>query len=302
MRQRLLEKHPLMEEAGDGAGSATGTPPPAASGDSPADWRSSLPPHQRELASIQDIKDVPALVDAFTETKGLVGRSFRLPSEEASVEDITKAQQTLLEKSHLGLMRKPDMDNPDTLTELYTALGRPEEAAGYEAPEGVDGDAFDSMRGVAHELGLTRKQFETLASKQFEGVQAAMQQHEEQRQAGVNEVKKDWGPSFDERVARAAKTAEALDAPQEVVEAIRNGQANAATLKMFNNVAERLGSEGTAMASQIGTVTAESTAEIQDRINDRTNRIIQNPTMGQAEKQRLIQANLRDTERLAKAS
>ena len=301
-------KDVFMEGAGE---TATGVAPDSApsetdapSGSPPTasdDWRSSLPPELRDSASIQDVPDVATLVKNYENTKAMVGNSVRIPSEEAGVDDLNAFAQKLVEKSHLGLMRRPDMDNPDSLADVYKALGRPEDTSGYEAPEGVDAEAFGALAEKALELGLTTKQFQEMASAQAQQSQELIKQIENKRLDSVHQVKGEWGNAFPEKVARAAQVAQATGAPQELIEAIQGNKVNGATLRWLDNVANSLGAEGAPMANQLDPVTKHTPDEIHQRISDRLSRMTKE-RLSPAEHQRLVEANVKDQELLTKAS
>ena len=305
---RLINRFELMEEAGAeaaGGGSPPGETAPAPPADPtpppvPDDWRSSLPTELRDSPSLQDVPDLQTLVKNYENTKAMVGNSVRIPTDEAGQEAIDAFTNKLLEHQNIPLMRKPDPDNPEAMAALYKSLGRPDEAAGYQLPEGVDAEAFGAMKETAHEVGLTRRQYETLAAKQAGIQQAVIQQMEEKRAASVAEVKGEWGPAFDEKVGRAAQVAEALNAPKELVEAMKNGTVNGATLRFLDTVAAQIGAEGSPLAQQIGRAEAETVSAIEQKITERIDRMI-NEDLSPAEHQRLIDANVRDKQRLIAA-
>ena len=299
-------RYPFMEEAGAEAGSAPDpspvaeTPPAEPQSPPPSDWRSSLPLELRDSPTIKDVPDLGTLVKNYEHTKAMVGASIRLPTDEASADDIAAIQQKLLEKEHLGLMKKPDVENPESLAEVYRALGRPEDASGYAVPEDVNGELFGSMAETALELGLSNKQYEGLAKTLASQQMAEYQKMEEAKQQEVGQLRGEWGPAFDQKLGRAAQVAEALKAPQSLVEALKDGSANAESIRFMDTVAAQLGKEGGELASQLGTVTESTVSDLQQRIADRTRKMLDkdNP-LPPAEHQELIKRNVADHEKLA---
>lgn len=272
----MFERYPVMEEAG--AEGATGNPTPEVA-DAPteaasSDWRSSLPPDLRDNPSLQDVTDVAGLAKRFIDTKAMVGSSVRIPTDDAGQDAINEFNEKLLNNPQLGLMKRPDPENAEAIAEIYKSLGRPEDTSGYVAPEGTDAEAFGALAEKALELGLTKNQFEQMASAQA-GLQAEMmKQMENQRLDSVHQVKGEWGMAFDEKVGRAAQIAQATGAPQELVDAVSSGKVNGATLRWLDTLATQLGSEGAPMANQIGQVTTQTPDELLQRREELTARLI----------------------------
>lgn len=261
-------KHELREEAagGDGAGGAAGGTPPA------ENWRDSLPVELRDNPSLADVNDVASLAKRFVDTKAMVGNSIRMPSEEAGSDDINSFVDKVLGNSNLPLMRKPDTTDAEAMAAVYDQMGRPEDASGYQAAEGMDTEVFGAMASKAHELGLSKAQFEALAQAQFEMQTGAMQQMDQSRIDGIGQLKGEWGAAFDEKAARATRTAEALKAPPQLLEAMKSGDVDAATLRFIDNIATQLGGEGTPLAQQIGQVNALTVEEMVQRRDELLNK------------------------------
>lgn len=300
----------FMEEAGagDGAGSAGGpSSQPATDGAAVAadpgslqsgDWRSSLPLEMRDSPTLKDIPDLGTLVKNYEHTKAMVGASVRLPTAEAGQEDIAAIQQKLLEAEHLGLMKKPDVESPESMAEVYKALGRPEDVSGYQVPEEINGELFGALAEPALNLGLSKAQYEGMAKALADTQMAQYQQMEDAKTQGVGQLKGEWGPAFEQKVGRAAKIAEALKAPQALIDALKDGSANAEAIRFMDTVATQLGGEGSQIASQLNQVTESTVTDIQARISDRTKKML-NEQMTQAEYKELMQRNVKDHELLA---
>lgn len=299
-------KNVFMEEAGAEDAAAGSAPPtttpaveeaPAPSVPPDANWRSTLPPELAQLPSLQDIPDVATLAKNYDNTKAMVGSSIRLPTNEAGQEAIDAVVQKVLENGNLPLMRRPDPENSEAMTEVYKALGRPEDASGYAAPEGVDSEAFGSMADAALTLGLSKAQYEGIAQALATQQQAAFDAHEQNRTQGLDQLRGEWGPAFDQKAARGLQVAQALKAPGALIEALQTGTANAETLRFVDMLATQLGQEGSQLASQIGAVTEATVTDLQQRIDERTQRMI-TENLSQRERDRLIQANVADQERI----
>src|SRR3990170_781823 len=82
--------------AGTGAGGSSGA----------ADWRTGLPDDLRSHTALADIKDVGGLAKSFVNAQSLIGRSVRIPGEDASAEDREAFYQSLTKVP--GVARLPD--------------------------------------------------------------------------------------------------------------------------------------------------------------------------------------------------
>lgn len=290
-------RHVLMEEAGAETSNPGEEAPPSAADLSDSNWRSSLPPELADLPSLQDIPDVATLAKNYDNTKAMVGNSIRLPTDEAGQEDINKVVEKVLGNERLGLMKKPDVENPELMAEVYQALGRPEDASGYTVPEDINGELFGSLSETALELGLSKRQYEGMAAALGKQQMDDYTRHEEQKAQGIAQLKGELGPAYDQRLDRATKTAEALKAPQALIDALKDGSANAEAIRFMDNIATQLGVEGSQFANQIGPVTESTVADIQQRINERTKRMM-SERLSPAEHQELIKRNVADQEKL----
>ncbi len=297
-------KYEFMEEAGKEP--AVAADPPSVEAEPPAqslppeNWRSMLSQEFKDSPSIKDVPDLDTLVKNYEHTKAMVGSSVRLPTEEASADDIAAIQQKLLEREHLGLMKKPDVENAESMAEVYKALGRPEDASGYTLPEEINGELYGALGETALGLGLTDKQYSGMAKALADQQMAEYQRMEEAKTQQVSQLKGEWGPAFEQKIGRAVQIAEALKAPQSLVEALKDGSANAEAIRFMDTVATQLGQEGSQIASQIGQVTESTVADLRDRIADRTKRMLdKNSPLSPSEHQELIKRNVADHEKLA---
>ena len=229
------------------------------------DWRESLSEEMKLSPSIQDVPDLDTLVKNYENTKAMVGNSIRLPTNDAGQEAIDNLVSKILENGNIPLMRKPDIDNPESMVEIYKALGRPEDAAGYTVPEDINGELFGSLSEKALELGLTRGQYEGMAAALGQQQMQEFEAYESQRTQAVGQLKGEWGPAFDQKVGRAAQIGELLGAPKDLIEALKNGTANAEAIRFMDTVATQLGTEGSQIAQQIGQVTEDTVAELHER-------------------------------------
>ena len=251
-------------------------------------WRDSLPDDLKSAPSLQDVNDVTTLAKRFIDTKSMVGNSIRLPSGEAGQDVIDSVVSKILENESLGLMKKPNSDN---LADVYAQLGRPDDPGGYQAPEGTDAETFGALATKAHELGLSKQQYETLSAAHAEMVNMQMQQMDETRQEGVFQLKGEWGPAFDEKVGRSGNMIKAMGGHEGLEGALSSGSLDAATLRFFDMVATHLGSENSQVAKQLGGATQMTTDELKQRRDELTSRMLKEdltPSQRQDMQKRLI--------------
>jgi len=142
-------------------------------------WREVLPENLRNEKVIQDTKDLTTMAKRLVDANKYISSSIRLP------------------------------DDGDTsgMDELYNKLGRPETVEGYKVerpqmPEGVkyNEDLEKTFLGIAHKVGLNSSQVNELIKwNQEQSVSMAADQRNSTVQA-MNNLKKEWGNAFDERV------------------------------------------------------------------------------------------------------
>lgn len=258
-----------------------GAPAPAAEPSAPVapaasegDWRTNLPPELRDDPSLKDVTDVATLAKRFIDTKSMVGRSVRLPTDDAGKETIEEFTTRVLQNEHLPLMRKPDPEDPTSLDQVYDALGRPKEPGEYETPEGADPYMFGTLANKAHELGLTKQQFEQLAQAQLQETNQLVQQVESKRTQELEQLRGEWGGAFEEKVHRSHNMVKALGGHEQLEAALENGTVDAGTLRFLDTVAKQLGGEGTQIAKQFDQVTKSTPDELRQRRDELTQRLL----------------------------
>lgn len=104
------------------------------------------------------------------------------------------------------LIKLPKDGEP--MDEVYNRLGRPESPDKYDfsLPEDmpVDEARLNMAREVAHKVGLNSAQLEALIKMDSEYTSQYVEAHhkevEQKQQQEMNDLKKDWGSAFDERV------------------------------------------------------------------------------------------------------
>ncbi|RKZ84259.1 MAG: hypothetical protein DRQ39_08545 [Gammaproteobacteria bacterium] len=238
------------------------------------DWRDSLPDTLKSNPSLADVKDIGALAQRFVDTKAMVGNSMRMPTDDAGQEDITAFANKILENANLGLMRKPDSEDADGMAAIYNSMGRPEDVSGYVAGEGVDATAFGAMAATAHELGLSKHQYEAMSLAHAKMQQGVVDHQTGERNQGLEQLQGEWGGAYNEKVGRAGQLIKQLGGHEQLEKAIADGNIDAQTLRLFDTIAQQVGAEGTPLAEQVDQVTQRTPDELRQRRNEITDRLI----------------------------
>ncbi len=236
-------------------------------------WRDSLPDTLKDVPTLADVPDVATLAQRFIDTKAMVGSSVRIPTEEAGKDDINAFLDKVLDKHQLGLMKKPDLENAEGMREVYKNLGMPDEPSGYKPPEGADAETFGAMTNVAHELGLTKKQLEGMASANVNLQKSQMGKLIAERQEGLDQLQGEWGLSFNERSTRAMDVAKATGAPEALVTAIGDDNVDSATLRWLDALSTQMGKEGSEIAGQLNEIKQQTPDELKQKRNEITKRL-----------------------------
>jgi hypothetical protein len=243
-----------------------------------------VPEALHENPLLKEVKDLATLAQVAVDVKSYQGTSIRIPSENASEADHKEFREKLKAKVP-SLVEVPDDPEQFALVEetLFEKLGKPKEAKGYpalkdakiELPEGVEVNE-DELRGYAAKLGMTKKQYATFAKQ-------VVEERAEKARANskaVQDLKKELGPAFDERLTAAAAAAQKLGYSAEKVEAIRKGLVSVEDAKAWINVAKSLGTEGAELNRDGGgsqrMTPEEARAQIEELyrnpiLNDRSN-------------------------------
>jgi len=115
-----------------------------------------------------------------------------------------------MEKMASGKVKLPtDASAPEDVSAFYQKLGRPDSAEGYTLPQLAEGQVFDEaflgeMRTVAHEAGVTDKQFGGLLAK-YIGIQAQTQEAQlaadnAEAETTTQALQKEWVGDYDKNL------------------------------------------------------------------------------------------------------
>lgn len=134
-------------------------------------------------------------------------------------------------------------ETPD-YSEVYSRLGRPESAEGYELS---DSDFAKAARETLFKAGITKSQAKELESWFNEYSKGVQTKAEEARaaeldaktQAAVEALKKEWGANFEKNQALAKDAVQKFGLSDEVLDAIGDAAGADVAAKLFLALAER---------------------------------------------------------------
>lgn len=220
-------------------------------GDEETSFLDSLPEDLREEPSLQDFQDVSSLAKSYVHAQKLVGHD-KLPL--------------------------PNSDDDELAwNEVYSRLGRPEDASGYEIggpdPEEdgfeLDESAAEKFKEAAHKAGLNPKQAQEMMDFNLDfirGVKAEASQALERRyDASVAELRKELGATYDEKIGLANRALDYFGGDEVVDMLEKYGLDNDPNMvRMFIKIGDEIGEDrfGEAAASMGGMAPAEAKGEI----------------------------------------
>jgi len=189
-----------IDETGDTGGAAA----PSQIGESapqgePAasDWRDSISGDLRDRLDVESLED---LAKGYVNAQQMIGSSIRIPGKDAGEADWNKFYDRF--KDIPGLTRY----NPEDLSSLYEAAGRPKDIRGY-GQEGVS----EKFLEAALDAGLNRQQVEKLIAYQDSEDIADQKMAEDQYNSSLNSLKSEWGLAFDRKIAEGQRAVAFLE-------------------------------------------------------------------------------------------
>ena len=224
----------------------------------PANWYSGLPQEVQAWSEVQNAPDQDTFFKQMSDMRSMIGRSVQVPGPDASAEARQAYVQKMLEKTP-EVMLKPDAEN---MNDFYNALGRPEAPDKYTAPEFgedvyVDQSSVESFRKVAHDAGLSQKQFEHIVNQMTNGQTQAMQQQLQERNEQLQGLRGEWGMAFDQNLQVAEKVRQEFFPHLDV----HVDKLDAPTIKALQNLGKALGGEGTPLTQETGASSVMTPAE-----------------------------------------
>jgi len=209
----------------------------------PEEWRDSLPEELKDHATLKDIKDVGGLAKSFVDTMAVQGQMIRIPGPDAG-DEARAAFHTKLTDKVPGLIPTPDPENAETMNALYSRMGRPEDAIGYDHPEGVDATQMADFAKLAHSLGLTKTQYSGMLSSLVEFTTEKTDAANDAFVAAERALKQEWGIVYEDNLQLVNSVMKGTKAPAEMMEMAASGTLSAESRKWLYNIGIQLGTEG----------------------------------------------------------
>ena len=182
-------------------------------------------------------------IRSWAETKGLQNGSFEnVLGSYHNLEKMVGAEKAGRTITLLG-----DDAPPEAVNEFYTKLGRPETPDKYsvQAPDGADTTRLDMMRNMAHELGLSDKQFAGLAEADAQYIDTVTQEVSSKNEVSAVEaeaqLRKDWGAAYDLKAAQIDIAASKLGFTDEHLSGLRSAMGPVEALKFVDGLNSKMG-------------------------------------------------------------
>lgn len=185
-----------------------------------------LPEELKGDPSLQDFKDIGGLAKSYISAQKMLGKSIRIPGEDASEEARAEFYKKLTEV--------PDVyyaAGEEGVESLYNQLGRPESPEKYKIEvEGAElnPEALGEFTKMAHKIGLTNKQVNEIARYEAEHNKQMSEAMEKQAEEDGKKLREIWGPEYDNRLnmAKAVLNQYADKYPDHVQQLIESNAAN----------------------------------------------------------------------------
>ena len=203
-------------------------------------WKDDLNEDIKESPAFKDIgDDVNDLAQNYLAAQAHLGTSIRIPSEEASPEDV-EAFHLKLQSKVPGLIATPNKEEPSSIEMFLQALGKPKSKDEYELkpPDGikVTDQQINLIKATAHEVGMTQDQLSGFLNKMYEQELDAADGRETEIAGELLALKKDWGVTYDGRLSALTDNLLLSEAPTELTVAVKDGKIDAATVKWLDTL------------------------------------------------------------------
>jgi hypothetical protein len=193
-----------------------------------------------EEAMPEGLRDIPFLKDSSSpeefrsrveNASQYMGNAVRIPGPDATEEHWSEFDQKLAEKVP-GLLRA-DLDSEEGRAELMKRLGRPENAEEY----GAEGDSA-WLADAALAAGLTKSQFASLVSGVAEITDRRNQESAQTKAEKLEGLFQEWGLSAAKKMEHIEGLAKLTEAPESVLNAIREKGLDAETYQWLDRLAQ----------------------------------------------------------------
>lgn len=154
-----------------------------------------LPESLQDNQSLSRFENLEGLAEAYINAERSISERIKVPTEEAD----DKVRQDFFEKikSVDGIVRIPtDPEDSEGWNSLFSKMGRPEKAEGYE-------HGSESEKELFHKAGIASPQAR-LISEHYKGLQEAQtEEQNEATKAKADALKAEWGDSAERNMTNA---------------------------------------------------------------------------------------------------
>ena len=191
-------------------------------------------------ANFEKFESVSDLAKSYSEAQGMISRSVRFPTEDASPERVSEFRERILAADDSFMLRP----------EGYASAPETADSYKFDAVDGanIDPETEGAFKAVAHGLGLNEKQASGVHDWLSSNIAEANTDTTKINDAGMAELKGQWGNATDEKLAEAKNTVAILadkipDLPNMLDNLAGIGH-DATGIKLMSMVAEMLGEAG----------------------------------------------------------
>lgn len=227
-------------------------------------WREFLPPSVQDWQEVKQSDTAEKFFDQVANMRKFIGQSIRIPTQDAGQEQMEQFYNRLQEKVP-GLMRTPDPEDAQNMAQVMRTLGVPDDDSEYNFDGAATDEQVSGLRQMAKDLGLTKKQFKKFAETMVGAETLKSQQSESAINTTRQELQKQWGAAYDERMQDILNIAEATKAAPQLIQAINDKTIDANTAQWLWQMGKQLGGEAINAHVQQKQL---SPAEASENIND----------------------------------
>jgi hypothetical protein len=214
-----------------------------------------LPEDIQALGMARDSTSPEQFWKRVSDNNSFAGQSIRIPSSEASADDMS-AFYSKLQAKVPDLLRAPSLDDQDSVTAVMQTLGMPSEAKDYED---VTGEAIEfaegqqeAIKNLALKAGLTRAQYKALAESIGGEAHTATGEAARLQKESDARLQAEWGLAAESKYQQAVSFAKAGGAPEGLMSKLDSRTADADTVLWLSGMANKIGEspDATSQANQ----------------------------------------------------
>ena len=230
-----------------------------------------LPEDIQALGMARDSTSAEQFWKRVSDNNTFAGQSIRIPSAEASTEDMNTFYGKLQSKVP-NLIKTPSLDDQDSVTAVMQSLGMPSEAGSYEtvAGEGVqfaEGQQ-EGIKQLALKAGLTRAQYQVLAKTIGEDAYATSGEAASAQKESDTRLQNEWGLAAESKYQQAVSFAKSGGAPEGLINKLESRSADAETVLWLSGMANQIGESSNATSQANQNSQAATPYEAQEQIRE----------------------------------